>query len=151
MANLGAVKSTTGTFADAQDQIIKTGPVIQNTPAPASYNTAGPVTYLASDIIGGCIVRDPNGAPRTDVLPTAALMVAAMSESIPARVGDTVWCLIINGSSGANTITLTAGAGGALDANQNSASAAIQQNSSKEIQIRLTNVTKGSEAYVFYS
>ena len=150
MAALGALKATTGTYAEAQDQITKVGPVIYNTPAPASYNTAGAVTYLASDLIGGIIVRDPNGSPRTDVLPTAALMVTAMSESIPARVGDTIFFLIINGSSGANTITITAGTGGALDANQNSAAAAIQQNSSKEIALRLTSVTKGSEAYVFY-
>jgi hypothetical protein len=129
MTALGGGAKTSGSFEETREQFVKTGPVIQNTPPPASYNTAGAVTYLASDIIGSIIVRDPNGAPRTDVLPSAALMVQAMGEHATARIGDT---------------------GGALDPNQNSASAAIQQNTSKEIAIRLANVTKGSEAYVFY-
>jgi hypothetical protein len=141
MTALGGGAKTSGAFEETREQFVKTGPVIQNTPPPASYNTAGVVTYLASDIIGSIVVRDPGGAPRTDVLPSAALMVQAMGEHTSARIGDTIWCLFINGSSGNNTITLTGGSGGTLDANQNS---------SKEICIRLTNVTKGSEAYVFY-
>jgi hypothetical protein len=150
MTALGGGAKTTGSFEETREQFVKTGPVIQNTPPPPSYNTAGAVTYLSSDILAGIVVRDPAGAPRTDVLPTAALMVQAMGEHTSARIGDTIWCLFINGSSGNNTITLTGGTGGTLDPNQNSASAAIQQNSSKEVCIRLTNVTKGSEAYLFY-
>ncbi len=117
-------------------------------PAPASYNTAGPVTYTAADILGGIIVRDPNGAGRTDVLPTAALLVAALPG---VRVGDIVECLIVNGADAAETITLTAGSGGAFDANQTAASRVIGQNSQKSVVIRFTNVTAASEAYVAYS
>lgn len=152
MPALGAVAATTGTYADTQDQVVKTGPYIQNTPTPASYATAGNQTYTVADIIGTIIVRT-SGADRVDVLPTAALMVAALGGNgphAPARVGDTVYCLIINGGT-TNKITITGGAGGTLDPNQNAATAIIPQNTSKEIAIRLTATAIGSEAYVFYS
>ena len=119
-----------------------------SSPAAASYNTAGPQTYTAADILGRTIVRDPNGAARTDVLPTAALLVAA----IPGvRVGDTIDCLIVNGADAAETITLSAGTGGGFDANQTAASRVIAQNASKLVRIRFTNVTASSEAYVVYA
>ena len=117
-------------------------------PAAASYSTAGPQTYTAADIVGRTIVRDPNGASRSDVLPTAALLVAAMPG---ARVGDVIDCLIINGADAAETITIGAGTGGTFDANQTAASRVIGQNASKLVRIRLTNVTPASEAYVVYS
>jgi predicted RecA/RadA family phage recombinase len=117
-------------------------------PAPASYATAGAQTYTAADILGGIIVRDPNGASRTDVLPTAALLVAALPG---VRVGDIIDCLIVNGADAAETITLSAGSGGAFDANQTAASRVIGQNSQKSVVIRFTNVTASSEAYVVYS
>jgi predicted RecA/RadA family phage recombinase len=117
-------------------------------PAPASINTAGPATLTAAQLLGGIIVRDPNGAGRTDTLPTAALLVA----SIPgAAVGDVIKTQIVNGADAAEAITLAAGTGGAFDANQTAASQVIPQNSSKTVHIRLTNVTAASEAYVVYA
>jgi predicted RecA/RadA family phage recombinase len=115
---------------------------------PASYATAGAQTYTAADILGGTIVRDPNGAARTDTLPTAALLVAAIPG---AKVGDTVDVLIVNGADAAETLTLAAGAGGAFDANQTAASRVIPQLASKLVRVRLTNVTASSEAYVVYA
>jgi hypothetical protein len=117
-------------------------------PAPASYNTAGNITYTAADIIGGIVVRDPNGASRTDTLPTAAQLVAALPG---VRVGDIVDCLLVNGADAAENITLQAGAGGAFDANQTAASRVIGQNSQKSVLVRFTNVTAASEAYVVYA
>lgn len=115
--------------------------------APASYATAGAVTYTAADILTGLIVRDCNGAARTDVLPTAALLVAALPD---AKVGDIVQCEVLNGSDAAETITINAGAGGGYDPNQTAVSRVVPQNSSKTVRIRLTNVTPGAEAYVAY-
>lgn len=109
--------------------------------------TAGARTYTAAEILGGVIVRDPNGAGRSDVLPTAALLVAALPG---AAVGDTIQCIIINGADAAETITIGAGAGGAFDTNQTAASRVIPQNSSRVMTIRLTNVTAAAEAYVVY-
>src|SRR4051812_36220810 len=80
--------------------------------APTSDATAGNITYTVAQILGGIIVRDPNGASRTDVLPTAALMVGGLSR--PA-VGEVRQCLIVNGADAAETITLSAGTGGAFD------------------------------------
>lgn len=120
------------------------------TPAPATYSTAGAVTFTAADVLGGIIVHDPNGAARTDVLPTAALLVA----SAPwLQIGDIIRCLIINGSDGAadaENITLAGGTGGTFDANQVAAARVIRSQSSKDIAIRFTGVASGSEAYVVY-
>lgn len=116
-------------------------------PAPASIATAGAATYTAAQILGGIIVRNTNGASRSDTLPTAALLVAALPG---VRVGDTVRCQIVNGTAGLETLTIIAGAGGAFDANQTAASQVIPQNASKTLTIRFTNVTAASEAYVAY-
>lgn len=120
------------------------------TPPPVSINTAGNVTYNATQILGGVIVRDCAGAARSDSLPTAASIVAGMFRGFST---DMLRCLIVNGSAGANDaqqITLLVGAGGAFDANQQAASQIIRSGCSKEIAIRLTNVVAGSEAYVVY-
>lgn len=116
-------------------------------PAPTSDNTAGARTYTAAEILGGIIVRDPNGASRSDVLPTAALLVAAMPG---VRVGDVVRCLIVNGADANEVITIGAGSGGGFDANQQAVARVIPQNASKFMHIRFTNVTASSEAYVVY-
>jgi predicted RecA/RadA family phage recombinase len=117
-------------------------------PAPGSYSTAGAQTYTVGDILGRTIVRATNGASRTDTLPTAALLVAALPG---VRVGDTIDCLIINGALAAETITIAAGTGGTFDANQAAGARVIGQNASKVVRIRFTNVTPASEAYVAYS
>lgn len=117
-----------------------------NGSAPASIATAGNVTYTAAQLLSGVIVRDPAGASRTDVLPTAALLVAEMSDP---KVGQMVDCLVVNGADAAETITFTAGTGGAFDANQTAASRLVGQNASKLIRIRITGVS--SPAYVAYT
>jgi predicted RecA/RadA family phage recombinase len=116
-------------------------------PAPTSITTAGGVTYSAAQILGGIIVRDPNGAARSDTLPTAALLVAAIPG---AKVGDIVRCLIVNGADGAEVLTILAGSGGTYDAAQIAASQVIGQNNSKTLTLRLTNVTASSEAYTIH-
>lgn len=122
-----------------------------DTPAPASYATAGAVTFTAADILGGVIIHDPAGAARTDVLPTLALLLA----SAPwIRAGDIIRCLIINGSDGAadaENITLAAGTGGSFDANQAAAARVIRSQSSKDIAIRFTTTAAPTvDGYVVY-
>jgi predicted RecA/RadA family phage recombinase len=121
--------------------------VAEGSPAPTSKNTAGGVTLTAAEVLTGVLVVDCAGAGRTYTLPTAALLVAAVPS---AKVGDMLKLAIINGSDGAEDITLAAGSGGAFDANQIAASRIIGQNNSKLIHIRLTNVTASTEAYVVY-
>lgn len=119
---------------------------IQKHDAPTLINTAGAVTYLNTDILGGIILRDPNGADRVDVLPTAALLVALLRGE---EIGDVINVVIMN-CAAANKITVSAGAGGAFDANIPAAAKDIALSTSKVVRIRLTNITAGSEAYVVY-
>lgn len=121
------------------------GSVVEATGTPTSITTAGNVTYTAAQLLSGIIVRDPAGGARTDTLPTAALLVAAIPG---AEVGDTVKCYLINGADGAEAITVAVGAGGAFDAAQ--AEAIIPRNSRALVHLRLTNVGSGTEAYVAY-
>jgi len=117
---------------------------------PASYSTAGAVTFLASDIYNGLIVRNPNGGARSDVTPSAAQLVAGCPG---VQVGDIIFAQLINGSAGAadaENITITAGAGISFDANQSAASRIVRSGSSKTLYFRFTNVTLGSEAVTLY-
>lgn len=148
----GTVAASKAAVVDANKDLgtvrnFRTTRVIHSEGAPTSDATVGARTYTAAEILGGIIVRDPNGASRSDVLPTAALLVAAIPG---ATIGDVIDCLIINGADAAETITIGAGAGGGFDANQVAASRLISQNASKLLRIRLTNVTAASEAYVAY-
>lgn len=111
--------------------------------------TAGAVTYTAAQLIGGFINRDPNGSGRSDVTPTAALLVAALPG---AFVGQSVSFWIRNNADAAETITITAGSGCTLSgAGQSTTTITIAQNASKSFRAVLTNVTSGSEAYTLYS
>jgi hypothetical protein len=136
----------TGKQDKTRDQTVVVESLIMRV-TPTSDATAGARTYTAAEILGGIIVRDCAGGSRSDVLPTAALLVAAMDRP---RIGDTIKCYIINGSDAAEVITIGAGTGGGFDANQIAASRVIPQNASKDCYIRLTGVVAGSEAYVVY-
>lgn len=136
----------TGKRDRTRDQTVVVDSLITRATA-TSDATAGARTYTAAEVLGGIIVRDCAGAGRSDVLPTAALLVAAMDRP---RIGDTIRCYIVNGSDAAETLTIGAGTGGAFDTNQTAASRVIPQNSSKDVYIRLTGVVAGSEAYVVY-
>jgi predicted RecA/RadA family phage recombinase len=120
----------------------------EGTPAPTSDATAGAKVITAAEVLSGIYVRDCAGGSRTDTLPTAALLVAAVPG---AKVGDMLKLQVINGSDAAEVLTLAAGAGGAFDANQTAASRVVPQNASKTVCIRLTNVTPAAEAYVVYA
>lgn len=120
----------------------------EGSPTPVSKNTAGPVTLTATEVLSGILVADTNGADRTYTFPTAALLVAAVPG---AKVGDLIRLHVVNGADAADNIILAAGSGGGFDANQTAASRLIAQNSSKDVCVRLTNVTPSSEAYVIYA
>ena len=97
---------------------------------------ASAATYTAAQILGGVIIRDPNGAGRTDVLPTAALLLGALSEDV---VGQVIECLIVNNADAAETITIDAGTGGTIT--QIAATRIIPQNTSRKVYIRVDSAT----------
>lgn len=106
-------------------------------------STADVVTYTAAELVGGLILRDPNGAGRNDVTPTAAQIVGAVAGAI---VGSSFEFVIRNTADAAETITITAGSGVSL-----SGTMTIAQNNSKRFRAVLTNVGTGTEAVTIYS
>lgn len=85
--------------------------------------TAGAVTYTAAVFTGGLILRDPNGAGRSDVTPTAAQMFTELGSP---QVGSSFYVTIRNTADAAETITMTAGSGVTL-----SGTMTIAQNNTK--------------------
>lgn len=108
-----------------------------------TLTTAAAVTYTSAQLLGGLILRDTNGASRSDVLPTAALLVAAMENP---SVGNGFEFIIRNTADAAETITVTAGTGATV-----SGTATIAQNNTKRFLVVVTNITSGAEAYTAYS
>ena len=77
-----------------------------------SYNTAGPVTFLASDLLQRLILRDCNGAARNDTTPTAQQIIDALTVMGRTPVaGQSFEFIIRNSSAGAFASTLIAGTG----------------------------------------
>ncbi|MBF0529810.1 MAG: hypothetical protein HQK55_11190, partial [Deltaproteobacteria bacterium] len=105
--------------------------------------TAGAVTYSAAELLGGLILRDPNGAGRADVTPTAALIVAGIAGCV---AGSSFEFTIRNTADAAETITVTAGANVSL-----SGTMTIDQNKSRRFLAVVTNAGSGTEAVTIYS
>lgn len=120
---------------------VSTAPISNTT--VSTLATAGVETYTAAQLLGGLILRDPNGAGRNDVTPTAAQIVAAIAG---AAVGHSFEFTIRNTADAAETITVTAGAGVTL-----SGTMTIAQNNTKRFLAVLTNVGSTTEAVTIYS
>lgn len=108
---------------------------------PVVVNTAGPVTYTPAQVLSGMILRDPAGAGRTDVLPSAQ----ALAAGLPGVAVGTVIELFVRNDGGA-TVLVTPGVGGTI-----TGSGTVVTLNGKWFWIRFTNVTLGSEAYVAHS
>jgi hypothetical protein len=106
----------------------------------------GDFTLTAAEILCGTVSIDCGGAGRAVTLPTAALLIAA--HTVAPEIGDVLDCKIVNGSDAAETITLTAGSGGAFPSNYTTTARVIPQFGEKLLRFRFTNVTASSEAYV---
>lgn len=120
-----------------------TGEVFRRTTATTITTTAA-VTYTGAQFINNLILRDPNGAGRSDVTPTAALLVSAIGKG--AQVGSTIDFVIRNTADANETITMTAGTGVTL-----SGTMTIAQNNSKRFLLVIDAITPGAEAATLYS
>lgn len=98
-----------------------------------TINTAGAATYTASQLLGGFILRDPNGAARSDVLPTAALLKAAVPGCV---AGTAIEFEVRNTADADETLTITAGSGATLSPT----SITIAQNNTRRLTAVFTNV-----------
>lgn len=113
------------------------------TVTPTVNAVAAAVTFTAAELLSGIVLRDTLSSARADLLPTAANLVAAING---CQVGTSFRTLIRNTSAGAGSITLTVNTGATI-----SGTAVVVFQQQKELQIVITNVTPGSEAYVAYS
>lgn len=109
---------------------------------PSTLTTAGALTLTSAQLLGKLILRDPNGAGRTDTLPTATLLNQAVRG---AKVGTSFEFVIRNTADAAETITVAAGTGGTT-----SGTMTIAQNNSKRFLLRFTGVGT-SPSYTVYS
>jgi len=108
-----------------------------------TINTAAAVTFSAAQLLGGMILRDPNGAARADLLDTAENIVAAIAG---CEVGSCFEFTIRNTADAAETITVTTNTGLTL-----SGTMTIAQNNSKRFLAVVTNIGSGTEAVTVYS
>tara|TARA_R100000808_G_C2113775_1_gene127064 strand:+ start:14 stop:1027 length:1014 start_codon:yes stop_codon:yes gene_type:complete len=110
----------------------------------SAKSTAGNMTYTAAEFLGKVIFRDCNGADRTDVTPTAAEIVAAITN--PAN-GDHFRVVIRNNSQGSGeSLTLNGGTGVTRWGDST-----IKDTYFGEFVVVLDNVSSGSEAVSIYS
>jgi hypothetical protein len=130
--------------------IYNAGPAVQETCVVTTKTTAGAATYTAAELVnvngGGAnlVLRDPTGGDRSDVTPTAALLVAAIPGAVAGSARE--FC-IRNTADAAETITITAGDAGVTL----SGTMTIAQNNTKRFRAVVTNAGAGTEAVTVYS
>jgi len=101
-------------------------------------------TYTTDETLSGLILRDTNGASRTDVLPTAVSLVAAVQGAMVNHAFELE--IRNNADASAEVLTIAAGTGGTT-----SGTMTVADGATKRFAIVFTNVTLGSEAYTVYS
>jgi hypothetical protein len=106
--------------------------------------TAGNVTYTAAELIGGLILRDPNGANRTDVTPTAANIIGAISN---ASTGTSFEFYMKNTADTNESIGFSAGSNVTIVYD---GTPSITENTTGTFLVVITNATSGSEAVSIY-
>jgi hypothetical protein len=97
---------------------------------------AAAVTLTAAEVLGGLVLRDPAGAGRADLLPTAAALIAAIPG---AAAGASFEFTIRNTADAAETITVTTNTGLTL-----SGVMTIAQSNSKRFLAVVTEVQSDS-------
>lgn len=102
-----------------------------------------PYTYTAGAVLGGVIWRDPGGSSGIDTTPSAAEIVAAMTNP---KTNNSFRLVIQNLADGPETITLAAGTGVTLYGTMT-----IPQNFSREFIVLVEGELEGSEAVSFLS
>jgi len=107
--------------------------------------TAGALTMTGAMLINGILERDPAGAGRTDLFPTATDLVAAIKAAgISAFVGMTWEFTLINTADAAETITIGAAPAGGTYIPVSLGT--IAQNAAKTFLITITGIA--TPAYV---
>ncbi len=133
-----------GILSDGKNVAIQTGnltvqsEMISKGIAPAEITTAGAATLTIAQLLAGFIRRDPTGAVRSDVFPTAALMVAGIENVF---IGATFDFTIENTGSISEIVTLTVGTGITLNGTMT-----IAGQSMRRFRAEFTGVASGAQA-----
>jgi hypothetical protein len=150
-AGTSPVLSATGDDADISIKLtpkgagkLVVGKRIMDLFTVATKTEASDQPYTAAQILGGMILRDPNGGARQDTLPTAANIVAA----IPGAAVGTAFEFTVRNTADANETITVAAPGVPVTL---SGTMTIAQNNSKTFLVVLTNVGAGTEAVTVYS
>ena len=117
------------------------GSLVFPTYTVATDATAAAITYTVTQILGGLLLRNTNGAARADLLPTVSNLVAAIEG---CQVG-TAFEFTIR-SAGAETITVTTNTGWTLSGTMTIATA-----NSKRFAAVITGMVPGAETATLYS
>ena len=112
------------------DNINVEGYSVSNTTVVTKTNNTA-ITYTALEILGGLILRDPNGGARTDIMPSAASLIAELDN---APVGTSFEFVIRNTADAAETITM----GGTPTGITYSGTMTIAQNNSRRFKVVIT-------------
>jgi hypothetical protein len=115
------------------------GMILQRNPV-TTVNTAAAVTLTPAMLASGLILRDPNGASRTDVAPDATSLYEYFKNP---EVGSSFEFTIRNIAGGAFTITI----GGTPTGVTYNGNMTIAQNNSKRFKVVFTSPT----TYTLYS
>ena len=111
----------------------------------STINSAVDVTYTAAQCLGGIISRDAGLVAKSDTLPPAASLIAAMqADNSEVTVGST-FDFIVDNVSGLAVITLNAGTGGTI-----SGDVVVGVTKAKRVHVLVTNVTVSFESVTFY-
>jgi len=105
---------------------------------PDEVVTAGPATFTIAQLLTGIVVRDPTGASRADLVPTAALIVAGIEGVF---IGAVFEFTIINTGSNAEIITVTTAAGVTLTGTMT-----IDGGDLRRFRAEVTAIASGSQA-----
>lgn len=157
-----ATNSSQETLNGAGFSPLRGEPTMGSVPVPdltvTTISTAGAVTFTAAQLLGGLILRDPAGAGRADLTPTAAQIVNALPgvRSTPSAAASATLSSqgpissfqfdLVNTADGNETITLTAGTGVTV-----SGTATVAQSNGKRFIVYVTDATSGSEAVTIRS
>lgn len=77
---------------------------------PASVSTAASLTYTVDQLLGGLVLRNANGGPRSDTTPSASDISVALGGSyVPS--GQSFLFSVQNTSAASDTLALVPGAG----------------------------------------
>ena len=108
----------------------------------ADLTISANITYSVGQLLGGLILRNPGSSNRTDTLPTAADIVAA----IPKVTIGTSFITHFQNSGGKKIITINAGDGVTIGGTDRS----ITKERTKIFMFVVTNVDSGTEAVTAY-